>query len=67
MVDITNEKPLARIGNAFILSILLSERVKELRHGAKPLVETNTRNPTEIAMQEIVAGRIGFNLPEKEA
>jgi DNA-directed RNA polymerase subunit K/omega len=67
MVDITNEKPLARIGNAFILSIVLSERVKELRQGAAPVVETNSKNPTEIAMQEILAGRITYKLPEKEA
>ncbi len=67
MVDITNEKPLARIGNAFILSIVLSERVKELRQGAAPVIETNSKNPTEIAMQEILAGRITYKLPEKEA
>jgi len=62
MVDITNEKPLAKIGNSFILATLLSERVKELRQGAKPLVETGLQNPIEIAVREIEAGKITYKL-----
>lgn len=64
MVDVTNEKALEKIGDSFILTILLAERAKELRQGAKPLIETNSKNPNEIAMQEICAGRITFKLPE---
>jgi DNA-directed RNA polymerase subunit omega len=64
MVDISNEKALTKVGNAFILAILLSERVKELRQGAKPLVETDSKNPTEIALKEISEGKITYKLPE---
>jgi len=64
MVDITSEKALAKIGNAFILATLLAERVKELRRGAKPLVETDSKNPMEIALQEICAGKITYKVPE---
>ena len=66
MVDITNEKPLTKIGNSFILATLLSERVKELRQGAKPLVQTELQNPVEIAIREIEAGKITYKLPENE-
>jgi DNA-directed RNA polymerase subunit K/omega len=65
MGDITNQKALNAVGNAFILTILLAERVKELRQGAKPLVETDTKDPGWIALQEICDGRITFKLPEK--
>jgi DNA-directed RNA polymerase subunit K/omega len=65
VADITNEKGLAKTGNHFILAILLSERVKELRQGAKPLVETGFHDPPDIAMQEICAGKINFKLPQQ--
>ena len=64
MVDITNEKPLTMVGNGFILAILLSERVKELREGAKPIVQTDSKDPLEVAMQEICQGKITYKLPE---
>lgn len=64
MVDITNEKPLMKIGNSFILATLLAERVKELCHGAKPLVETELDSPVKIALAEIYEGKITYKLPE---
>jgi DNA-directed RNA polymerase subunit omega len=64
MVDITNEKPLTKIGNTFILATLLAERVKELRQGAKPLVETQLDNPVKVALAEIYEGKITYKLPE---
>lgn len=64
MADITSEKALSKVGNAFILAILLAERVKELRQGAKPLAETDSKNPNEIALQEICEGKVTYKLPE---
>ncbi len=64
MVDITNEKPLAKIGNSFILASLLAQRVKELRQGARPLIERELDSPVEIALAEIYEGKITFKLPE---
>jgi DNA-directed RNA polymerase subunit omega len=66
MVDITNEKALIKIGNSFILATLVSERVKELLQGEKPLVQTDSKNPAEIAFQEIHAGKITHKLAEPE-
>jgi len=64
MADITTEKALSKIASGFILTILLSERVKELRQGAKPLVEIDSKNPSEIALQEISQGKITYKLPQ---
>ena len=66
MIGISSEKALTKIGNGFILATLLSERVKALRQGAKPLVETESKNPVEIALQEISAGKITYKLAEAE-
>lgn len=62
MADITNQRAMNTVGNAFILTILLSERVKELRHGSKPLVATDSRDPGEIALEEIAQGKLTFKL-----
>jgi DNA-directed RNA polymerase omega subunit len=64
MSDVSTEKALSMVGNAFILTILLAERVKELRQGAKPLVTTDSKNPNDIALREICEGRISYKLPE---
>ena len=64
MADITTEKALSKVASGFILTILLSERVKELRQGAKPLVEIDSKNPSEIALQEICQGKITYKLPQ---
>ncbi len=64
-MDISSEKPLSKIGNAFILTILLSQRVKELRAGAKPLVQTDSKNPVDIAFEEIRAGKYTYKFPKE--
>ncbi|NQT82496.1 DNA-directed RNA polymerase subunit omega [bacterium] len=64
MADIACEKALTKIGNGFILTTILAQRVKELRQGAKPLVETTSEIPIEIALQEISAGKVTYKLPE---
>lgn len=64
MSDVTTEKALSKVGNAFILTIILSERAKELRHGARPLVETDSTNPNDIALQEVCEGKISYKVPE---
>ncbi len=66
MGHISNEKALAKIGNYFILTTLLSERVKELRQGAKPLLETDAKNPVEIALMEIALGKISYTIEKEE-
>ena len=58
MLDITAEKCLAKIPNNYMLTVILAKRVRELRRGARPLIETKLKNPWEIAMQEIAQGKV---------
>ena len=66
MVHFANEKALAKIGNTFILTTLLAERVKDLRQGSKPLIDIDSVDPVEIALLEIHAGKLTFSIPTEE-
>lgn len=52
--DILNEYPLGK----FVLSNLAAKRAKQLREGALPLVQIESRHPLTIALAEIAAGKI---------
>lgn len=44
--------------NKYLLTMMLSKRVKDLKAGAKPLVETKHRKLLTIALEEIKAGKV---------
>ena len=62
MVHFANDKAFAKIGNSFILTTLLAERVKDLRQGSKPLIDIDSADPVEIALLEIDAGKLTFTI-----
>jgi DNA-directed RNA polymerase subunit K/omega len=39
-----------------------SQRAKQLQNGAKPRVEMRSRKPTRVAMQEVLAGAVSWEL-----
>ena len=45
-------------GSKYSLVVLAAKRAKQIKSGAPPLVETNSRNPLTIALEEIAAGKI---------
>lgn len=47
-----------KVGNKFALTVLLQKRCQELVRGSKALVETDKKNPIEIALEEVLAGKI---------
>jgi len=52
-----------------ILINVVSRRVKQLKYGNKPLVESLERlSPEDIALREIIEGKIAYELfdPDKE-
>jgi DNA-directed RNA polymerase subunit omega len=59
---ITDEQLLDRAGGRFKLATLLQKRVLELSRGASRLVDTESRDPLEIAMQEIAEGKISLDV-----
>jgi len=49
-----------------ILVNLVSRRVKQLKFGQKPLIESLERlDPEDIALKEIIEGKISFELAEE--
>jgi len=44
--------------NKYLLSIMIAKRAKELREGAKPLVQSKNKKPIIIALEEIKAGKV---------
>jgi DNA-directed RNA polymerase subunit omega len=51
-----------KMGGRFKFTALVQHRVRELMDGARPLVERQGRTDFEIAVQEIVEGKITFEL-----
>jgi DNA-directed RNA polymerase subunit omega len=50
---------LQKVQNRFLLVNLLTKRIRQLKDGAKPLIEGGTRlTVEEIALQEIAEGKI---------
>jgi len=60
MAKITNELLLGSIENSFVLVHVLTERIKELKKGARPLVETDSNDVVEIATREIIEGKLEY-------
>ncbi len=53
------------IADPNILVNVVSRRVKQLRHGNRPLVESLEKlNPEDIALREIIEGKISYELGE---
>ncbi|GIW71278.1 MAG: hypothetical protein KatS3mg102_0820 [Planctomycetota bacterium] len=48
----------AKLGNTFALTVLLQKRCQELVRGAKRLVDTPSSNPIDIALEEVIQGKI---------
>jgi len=47
-----------QLGSSYDLVIAAAKRAKQLRAGARPLVNTDAKNPLTIALQEIAEGSI---------
>lgn len=56
-----------QIGGRFKFTALVQHRVRELMDGARPLVDRQGRNDFEVAVAEIVEGKITFEMDEEES
>jgi DNA-directed RNA polymerase subunit omega len=45
--------------------LVAARRARQLLSGARPQVETGTRKPCKVAMEEIQAGKVKWNTPEE--
>ena len=46
--------------------LVAARRARQLLSGARPTIETSSRKPCKIAMEEIRAGKVRWNEPEAE-
>ena len=49
------------VGGRFKFTALVQHRIRELMDGARPLVERAGRNDFEVAIEEIVEGKIAID------
>ncbi|MBB6428364.1 DNA-directed RNA polymerase subunit omega [Algisphaera agarilytica] len=54
------------LGGRFKFTSLVQHRVRELMDGDRPLVERNGRTDFEVAVQEVVEGKITLELPAED-
>ena len=50
------------IDSKFQFITVASQRAKQLQNGAKPRVEMRSRKPTRVAMQEVLAGAVSWEM-----
>ncbi len=59
------------VDSKFRFITVAAQRAKQLQSGAKPRVDTDSRKPTRIAVEETIAGTVSWEvrdeLPEVEA
>lgn len=55
-----------RFGGPFAMTAILQKRVRELIQGSRPLVETTKVRPIDIALDELLAGRLSLEQEEAE-
>ena len=44
--------------NKYLLTMMIAKRAKQLLAGAKPLIKSKHKNPVEIALEEVKAGKV---------
>jgi DNA-directed RNA polymerase subunit omega len=67
-VSQTTQVPLNKdLDSKFRFITVAAQRAKQLQAGAKPRVEARSRKPTRIAMSEVVAGAVSWELKDEKA
>jgi DNA-directed RNA polymerase subunit omega len=53
------------VDSKFRFIVVAAQRSKQLQQGAKPRVEVRSRKPTRIAMQEVLAKAVSWELSDE--
>lgn len=57
-----NDAVMNEMGGRFKFTALVQHRVRELMDGSRPLIDRQGRSDIEIAIEEVVQGKISFKL-----
>jgi DNA-directed RNA polymerase subunit omega len=55
------------VDSKFRFITVAAQRAKQLQNGAKPRIEVRSRKPTRIAMHEVLAGTISWEIRDENA
>lgn len=67
MARTTFEEALAKVDSVYRLVVLAAKRARQLDNGSPALVRTDSKKSTLIALEEIAAGKVGYEeIPEEE-
>lgn len=55
------------VDSKFRFITVAAQRAKQLQNGAKPRVETRTRKPTRVAVHEVLAGAVSWEIKDETA
>ena len=55
------------LDSKFRFITVAAQRAKQIQNGAKPRVEVMSRKPTRIAVQEVLANAVSWEIPEEDA
>ena len=66
IVALKDDTVINALGGRFKFTSLVQHRVRQLMDGDRPLVERLGRTDFEVAVQEVVEGKITLELPEDE-
>jgi DNA-directed RNA polymerase subunit omega len=64
--SLKDDKVINQLGGRFKFTSLVQHRIRELMEGARPLVERGGRTDFEVAVQEIMEGKITLKMAEEE-
>ncbi len=65
MARVTVEDCLEKVDNRFLLVMLAAKRVKQLYKGAKPIIKNTSNKYVVLALREIAAGKVGYEMSRK--
>ena len=60
-----DDKIVNQVGGRFKFTALVQHRIRELMDGARPLVERHGRSDFEVAVQEVVEGKITYDMSDE--
>jgi len=65
MARVTVEDCLEKVDNRFLLVMLAAKRVKQLYKGAKPIIKSSNNKHVVLALREIAAGKVSYEMSRK--
>ena len=60
MVKLSKEKLEEQVDSVYRLVLIVAQRAKQLGKGSKPLVRTESKKPSTVALEEMLAGKLGY-------